>query len=639
MMENTKKKSFALGYSLVGHSFISYMFQAIVMVALSNAIIPSFIDKFNPEGLAGSPWNLTTMSLANTLAAVFAAAVGIFIGQWVDKKGAKQVLTVGFFVGGVNYMLMPFAPGFAVWCINMAFVHISMFAYVQMTTHSLVAHWFNKKKGLALGIAAVGIPAGNAGFLKLYTMLNEAYGMTIALWAFGVGLIIMGFLSIFWVRNYPHEAGLTPDGLPLQEKEVKSEDRSYRFSEVIRNPKIWGAIITYGFLNCVTIACSAQAVDYVVEKGIANGANIVSLCMLTGIAGGFIISLIDQKIGPRKATICYTAAMIVVYMAMFFIPKGNNVIVIVLCCVAFAFSGAPAPLFPSLIISIFGPESFNSVSKLATPLVMMLRACGYFMATVLYAIFGHTWSGVYVGLAIITAIALLISVINKEQRSEIHVKDMEADIFAQGERFFGFNFRFQGDIQKIKRLIYGENRIGSYVNRTIDKTIIAEIVEAGTWAPEDKNVQPCRFVALSDPDILAELKEKINAGVVPFAAKLRERFPGHPELKKDTEEFLRNLESAPLVVMAFTKNHIEGEELAGEIKQISSAFQSMLLTAYDKGIGSYWLTSPIAAGAAPNLKKQFAQEGDGEFVGLVTFGYFDKEVAKPLVKMGSVEYI
>lgn len=609
------------------------------MVALSNAVIPSFIDKFNPSGTADPVWNVTTMSLANTLAAVFAAVVGIFIGQWVDKKGAKQVLISGFFVGGVNYMLMPFASGFAIWCIHMAFVHISMFAYVQMTTHSLIAHWFNKKKGLALGIAAVGIPAGNALFLKLYVMMNDAYGMTIALWTFGVGLIIMGFLSIFWVKNYPSEAGLTVDGLPESNERSGIEDKSYHFSEVIKNTKIWGAIITYGLLNCVTIACSAQAVDYVIEKGLANGADIVSLCMLTGIAGGFIISLVDQKIGPRKATILYTAAMIVVYIIMYFIAPGNNTVVIILCCIAFAFSGAPAPLFPSFIISVFGPESFNSVSKLATPLVMILRACGYFTATVLYGIFGRTWSGVYVGLAIITALALLISVFNREQPSEIRVRSEAADIFAQGEKFFGFNFRFQGDIQKIKQLIYGSNDRGSYIDRAIDKNIITEIVEAGTWVPDDKNVHPCHFVALSDPEMLAGLKERIHAGVIPFAARLRERFPGHPELKKDTEEFLMNLDSAPLVVMAFTKDHIEGEALAKEIKQISSAFQSMLITAYDKGIGSYWLTSPIAAGAAPNLKAEFSPYDDGEFVGMVTFGYYDAEKSRPVVKMGTVEYI
>ena len=65
----------------------------------------------------------------------------------------------------------------------------------------------------------------------------------------------------------------------------------------------------------------------------------------------------------------------------------------------------------------------------------------------------------------------------------------------------------------------------------------------------------------------------------------------------------------------------------------------MLLKAYDKGIGSYWLTSPIAAGAAPNLKKQFMPDSEGEFIGMVTFGYYDKNISGNTVKKGAVKYI
>lgn len=91
--------------------------------------------------------------------------------------------------------------------------------------------------------------------------------------------------------------------------------------------------------------------------------------------------------------------------------------------------------------------------------------------------------------------------------------------------------------------------------------------------------------------------------------------------------------------MAFTDYPVEGNALADEVKQIGSAFQNMLLKAYGKGIGSYWLTSPIAAGAAPNLKAQFMPESEGEFIGMVTFGYYDKETSGAIVKKGEVKYL
>lgn len=156
--------------------------------------------------------------------------------------------------------------------------------------------------------------------------------------------------------------------------------------------------------------------------------------------------------------------------------------------------------------------------------------------------------------------------------------------------------------------------------------------------PEHINVQPWHFVAVSDPAALRELNALMRGEVERFAVKLRERFPGHPEIKRDTEQFMDSLACAPLVVMAFTDYPCQDEALAQEIKQIGSAFQNMLLLSYSKGIGSCWLTSPIAAGVAPALCERFSA-GEGEFIGIVTFGYFDKDAQRDVVRKAQVRYI
>lgn len=645
-MNKTEKKSFLLGYSYIGHSFLSYMFLSFVLVTISNEVFKDFQARFGTN----APWDDSTMLLANTLCAIFSAIVGIFLGQWVDRKGAKIVLITGFFFGGANYMIFPFVPSFALFCVCLALAHTCMLAFCQMTTHSLVTHWFNKKKGIALGLAAIGIPAGNAVLPLLYRQLSGADGhnMQMALWFFGILLFAMGVASIFWVKNNPSEVGLTPDNLPVEADLLsKGQDRSYRFSEVARTPKVWLIILIYGLMNCAVIACVAKLINYIVQKGFPENAGfIMSIGALGGIAAGFIISFADQKLGTKKTTVIYSVIAIIVYLAMFFLPQDNLALLISLCLLAFALNGAPANLMPSMIITVFGPESFNSVSKIATPIACIFRSCGYYVAALLATTLGKTgagsdgtnWSAVYIGLAVIMAVILVLVLVLRAEPSQIRTRADEEDIFAMGEVYFGFNFDFQADVRKIKELIYGRGNTGKYISRPIPEADIREIVEAGTYVPENLDIRPWHFVALSDPDRLSRLNENMHNGVVGFSAKLRERFPGHPELKKDTEEFLESLGTATLVVMAFTDYPVEGNALANEVKQIGSAFQNMLLKAYGKGIGSYWLTSPIAAGAAPKLKAEFSP-GEGEFIGMVTFGYYDQEQTKPVVRKGSVEYI
>ena len=651
-MENSKKKSFALGYSFIGHSFLSYMFLAFVLVAVSNNVLPSFYDLV-PENFANAMGGADkAMLLVNTLCAIFSAICGIFFGQWVDRKGPKQVLVIGYIIGGINYIVFPFAhsAGFGLLVVCLALTHTSMLAYCQMTTQSLVAHWFNKKKGFALGFSAVGIPAGNAVFSLVYSSIvssltvngDDTLGVRIGLWVFGIALVVMGIVSVFWVKNTPAEVGLTPDNLPIDNEMGSVENRSYSFAEVARTPKVWIAIIIYGLLNCSVIACVAQMVPYIMERGNVSqetAVPIMSIGALGGIAGGFIISFMDQKLGTKKTTIIYCIAGIIVYGLMGILNTGSMVVVVILCMLAFALNGAPGPLLPSMIMTVFGPESFNSVSKIATPIACICRSCGYYVVALLTFNIGgmDSWSGVYVGLAIMVAVALVFVATLNTKHTDIKTRSESGDIFSMGEVYFGFNTNFQADVRKIKELLYGRGNTGIYVQGIIPQSDIEEIVEAGTYMPDRIGVNPV-FVAVSDPETLRSLRGKMHSGVVPFAAKLRERFPGHPELKKDTEEFLASLDSAPLVVMAFTDRPIEGNALAEEVKQIGSAFQNMLLKAYGKGIGSYWLTSPIAAGAAPNLKAEFAPEA-GEFIGMVTFGYYDKDNGTNTVKKGSVKYV
>jgi len=109
-MENTKKKSFAIGYSFILHSFLSYMFLAFVLVAVSNNVLPSFFHLI-PDSLAQSMGGADrAMLFINTICAIISAVAAIFIGQWVDRKGAKQVLIAGCATLGFEFVEMRVCP-------------------------------------------------------------------------------------------------------------------------------------------------------------------------------------------------------------------------------------------------------------------------------------------------------------------------------------------------------------------------------------------------------------------------------------------------------------------------------------------------------------------------------------------------
>ena len=58
------------------------------------------------------------------------------------------------------------------------------------------------------------------------------------------------------------------------------------------------------------------------------------------------------------------------------------------------------------------------------------------------------------------------------------------------------------------------------------------------------------------------------------------------------------------------------------------ALENLLLAAWDKGIGSCWLSAPQRMGFGPALQERFAPD-KGEFVAMVTLGYPDQAPKMP----------
>lgn len=406
------KKSFALGYSYVVHSFISYMFLAFVFVVFSNTVIPGFVAKYG--------WDSNLLATFNSIGAIVGAVLSFFIGQWVDVKGPKQVLVLGFLVGGVNMILFSLASSLAMFCVHMIIAHVCGQAYCQMTTNNLIARWFVRKKGAVLGITTAGLPAGTAVFMPLYTAVAAAAGMGWGMRLFGILMVVLGVVSIFWVKNDPKEMGLTPDNLPLPENGGMPMGKVYTFGQLLRNKTVWLLIVVFGLMFCTTISSAAQVVPYFLQHGfdLASAVAVVSGGALGGIIGSVVFGFIDQKWGTKAATLIYCTVAAVCYAGMFFISGGK--ILVFAAFLAFGLNGAPGNLMPSYFITLFGPESFNSVSKIVTPVVCLLRALGYVVAAAFAAVFaGGLAKGIYAGLAIFMVICFVLTLLLKRERVTI----------------------------------------------------------------------------------------------------------------------------------------------------------------------------------------------------------------------------
>jgi len=173
---------------------------------------------------------------------------------------------------------------------------------------------------------------------------------------------------------------------------------------------------------------------------------------------------------------------------------------------------------------------------------------------------------------------------------------------------------------ELSEAILNRRSIRKYSNKAIPDNVLVGILEAGLAAPSGINLQPWYFVALKSEDSKQEylkIMESVNAYVTP---ELEKRFSSSsPQTIKDTQKFLLSMGNAPVILLVFLyKDEYEDKQTA--IMGTAAATQNILLAAYDKGIGTCWLTAPIQAGYGAKMRDMFAP-GKGELVSVVTLGY------------------
>lgn len=178
-----------------------------------------------------------------------------------------------------------------------------------------------------------------------------------------------------------------------------------------------------------------------------------------------------------------------------------------------------------------------------------------------------------------------------------------------------------------REVLLTRRSIRRYKSDPIPESDLQEILEAGLYAPSAINLQHWYFVAVRDPAAMEEVREIMSGVVEKFTPLLKQRFSRNPEQIGITNKFLSTLGGAPVCVLAFMLKP-DYPDRDGAMQSVSAAIENMLLAAWDKGIGSCWLSAPQRMGFGPVFQARFAP-GKGEFVAAITLGYPDQEGKLP----------
>src|ERR687891_613111 len=159
-------------------------------------------------------WSRGALSGAAALSLLVLGAVGPFAGRLADRWGPRRVIVLALLLLGAGSIASAYVQ--SLW-------HIYVTAGVLMavgaggaalsTGPTVVARWFEQRRGLAMGLAAGGMSAGQLIVIPLATALTLWFGWRSSFLWLGVGLLVLVVPVGAWlVRNTPEERGARPLG-------------------------------------------------------------------------------------------------------------------------------------------------------------------------------------------------------------------------------------------------------------------------------------------------------------------------------------------------------------------------------------------------------------------------------------------
>ncbi|WP_458068363.1 MFS transporter [Rhodanobacter sp. BL-MT-08] len=250
-----------------------------------------------------------TLSTALMIGLVLTGLATPFVGRYVDRHGIRRIalsaivlFAIGMaMIGQVTTSLMTFIMLYALTGLVAA-------GQTPLIYAKAVSAAFDRRRGLALGVAMAGVGVGTALVPRLAQYLIDHVGWRHAYLGLGALTAVVAIPAIIWlVDGGAYEKGVPPELPGLTAKEV------------VRTGTFWKLVLAFFALATAASGTIAHLVPLMTDRGIpaATAANVLATAGLALIAGRLLAGyLLDRFFAPYIAATFFAMPIIGILMLL-----------------------------------------------------------------------------------------------------------------------------------------------------------------------------------------------------------------------------------------------------------------------------------------------------------------------------------
>jgi len=278
------------GWIIVGVALISMAFWLGIRSSFSVFYV-ALLDEF--------PWSRAGSAGVQSMALITYTFMAPLVGGLIDRFGPRRVIAPGILILAVGLMLCSRIETLTQFYIFYGVVVGTGISCIGIVSYSaILAHWFEKKRGLASGIAVSGMGLGTF----LLVPMSQSF---ISMWGWRMTFIITGCLVLIilvpatalFLRHKPQELGQHPDGSNSPDLNNKNhsqdqnnkQDNDWTLRKAVYTLRFWALILFpfFGFIGVFIIV--VHQVKFLVDQGIDKMTAAYILAMVGIVSSIFRI--------------------------------------------------------------------------------------------------------------------------------------------------------------------------------------------------------------------------------------------------------------------------------------------------------------------------------------------------------------
>ena len=364
-VRNPMRLPFFYGWIVVAVTFVTMAIGVNARTSFS-LLFPPIIDEFG--------WERGVTAGAFSFGFLASGVASPLIGRMMDRFGPRAVMEVGIALMGGGLLLAPLTTQPWHLYLTLGVMVGAGSVCLGYSGQSLfLPNWFNRRRGLALGLAFTGVGIGSITLLPWAQHMIEQTGWRTACTAIGILVLVVLAPINLLLRKRPEDIGLRSDGDAAPSPSAKPVSYivdpdwagiDWTLSRAVRTARFWWLALGYFCALYIWYAVQVHQTKYLLDIGFSPGVAVWALGVvsLLGIPGQIVLGHLSDRLGREWIwttsclgfAICYAALI-----ALAHVPTLMLVYVVVLAQGALGYG--LTSILGAVVVEIFQGKHYGSI--------------------------------------------------------------------------------------------------------------------------------------------------------------------------------------------------------------------------------------------------------------------------------------